>query len=105
MPPLPPRLLSLLRTLGPHLYHSVPTLTRLVRVLAGMVGAPQPGGAMQAARPGSVAWAGGVAPGGALPSAPREMALELLTANVMPALTLVPSNAGGWWGGAERWAG
>lgn len=34
---LPPLLLELLRLLGVHLYHDVPTLTRLLRVLAAVV--------------------------------------------------------------------
>jgi THO complex subunit 2 len=73
-PPLPPpqlsdRLLELLRLTGHHLYHDVATLTRVVRVVRAVL-----------------------ASAGAAP-AQAAAALEVLTANVLPAASLLPGNA------------
>ncbi|KAL4451471.1 hypothetical protein ABPG75_007133 [Micractinium tetrahymenae] len=71
---LPPRLLELLRVVGQHLYHNVAVLTKLVRVLAALLAAN----------------------GGLQPKSKQlhEQVLELVTQSVLPAMSLVPGNAG-----------
>eukprot|EP00887_Chlorella_sp_A99_P001761 scaffold19.g1761.t1 len=83
---LPPRLLEVLSVVGQHLYNDVPVLSRLTRVVAAMLAATPPPAVAQ-----------GAAAAAAAPPAARErrqQLMHLLSDHIMPAATLVPSNAG-----------